>query len=111
MDQMVVACATNGHALLLDCRSLEAHQITLPAAVRVVVMSTGVRRSLSTSAYNERRAACERAVAAVRLSEPTVRALRDVDAAMLERARSRMDATAFRRASHVVAEILRPESF
>jgi galactokinase len=109
MDQMVVACARGGTALLLDCRSLETEHVPLPSSVRIVIMNTGVRRTLATSAYNERRASCERAVTAVRKVRPSVRALRDVDAPLLERARSTMDETTYRRASHVVAENARPQ--
>ncbi len=109
MDQMAVACAQDGQALLLDCRSRATRQVTLPRDVRVVVMNTGVRRSLTTSAYNDRRAACERAVAAVRRIDPSVTALRDVEAGLLDRARGGMDPVDFRRAAHVVAEIPRPE--
>ena len=111
MDQMAVACAREGQALLIDCRSLETRDVPLPQAAKVVVMHTGVRRALATSAYNDRRAACERAVAAVQRLAPSVRALRDVDQPLLERARAQMDDTAFRRASHVIAENLRPEAF
>ena len=76
-----------------------------------MIVNSGVRRSLATSAYNERRAACERAVAAVRTFAPGVRALRDVDEHALEQARDAMDDEAFRRASHVVAENRRPARF
>jgi galactokinase len=111
MDQMAVACAIDGHALLIDCRSLETRHVTLPPNVRVVVMNSGVRRSLATSAYNERRAACERAVAAVQEIDRSVVALRDVDRPLLEQARPRMDEITFRRALHVVDENRRPEVF
>jgi galactokinase len=108
MDQLSVAAAHEGCALLLDCRSLETEDVPIPPGSRVVVFDTGVRRSLTTSAYNERREACERAVAAVRTIEPSVRALRDVDMPLLERARDAMDGVAYRRASHVVPENHRP---
>ena len=108
MDQMAAACAHEGRALLIDCRSLETRDVPLPAEARIVVLHSGVRRALATSAYNERRQACERAVAAVRRLDPSVRALRDVDQAMLEPGRAFMDEVAFRRASHVVAENARP---
>ena len=108
MDQMVVACARDGKALLLDCRSLESEDVALPSSVRIVIMNSGVRRALITSAYNDRRASCERAAAAVRELRPDVRALRDVDSALLGRAKASMDETTFRRASHVVAENARP---
>jgi galactokinase len=111
MDQMAVACARDGRALLIDCRSLETEDVELPPTVRVVVINSGVRRSLSSSAYNDRRASCERAVAAVRQLEPRVRALRDVDEATLTRAETRMDDTVYRRALHVVRENHRPLRF
>ncbi|MGE5246546.1 MAG: galactokinase [Betaproteobacteria bacterium] len=108
MDQFASALGRSGCALLLDCRSLGARPVPVPADAAVVVMDTAVRRALSSSAYNARRAACARAVAAVRKLAPDVAALRDVDAALLARARDRMDDEAFRRASHVVAENGRP---
>ena len=76
-----------------------------------MIVNSGVRRSLATSAYNDRRAACERAVAAVRTFAPDVRALRDVDERALEQRAQAMDEEAFRRASHVVAENRRPARF
>ena len=111
MDQMAVACARAGRALLLDCRSLTTSDVLIPAGVRIVIVNTGVRRSLATSAYNDRRAACERAVAAVHRFSPDVRALRDVDEPALAHARDAMDEEAFRRAEHVVAENRRPARF
>ncbi len=108
MDQMAVACGRPGQALLLDCRSLTTEDVPLPENAGVVIVYSGVSRTLAASAYNDRRAACERAVAAIREVEPSVRALRDVDAALLSLARSRMDDIAFRRASHVITENARP---
>ncbi len=108
MDQLASAACEDGHALLVDCRSLETRLVPIPEEASLVVMDTGVRRSLAGSEYNERRAACERAVAAVRTIAPGVHALRDVDAALLERARGAMDEVAYRRAHHVVHETRRP---
>ena len=111
MDQMAVACARAGRALLLDCRSLATSDVIIPEDVRIVIVNSGVRRSLATSAYNERRASCERAVAAVRTFAPGVRALRDVDESALVQARTAMGDEAFQRAGHVVAENRRPARF
>jgi galactokinase len=104
MDQFASACGQAGHALLLDCRSLEWRPVRLPGELALVVIHTGVPRSLGASAYNERRAACERAVAAIAGREPQVRSLRDVDERLLERHAARLDEEALRRARHVVAE-------
>ena len=65
MDQFASAACREGHALLLDCRSLETRPVPVPAGAAVVVMDTGARRSLAGSAYNDRRAACERVVAEI----------------------------------------------
>jgi len=108
MDQFASAASVKGHALLLDCRSLETRLVPIPVAAAVVVMDTGVRRALRSSEYNERRSACEQAVKTIRTIAPQVRALRDVDAALLERARPAMPADVYRRAKHVVDEIPRP---
>ena len=108
MDQFASAACTAGHALLLDCRSLETQPVPLPDAVAVVVMDTGARRSLAASAYNERRAACERVVTEIARTKPEVTALRDVSADDLEAALPRLDETDAKRARHVVAEIARP---
>jgi galactokinase len=108
MDQFASAACAEGHALLLDCRSLETRPVPVPGAAAVVVMDTGARRSLAASAYNERRAACERVVAALAKTRPGIRALRDVTAEELEAHAPQLDATDLKRARHVVAEIARP---
>jgi galactokinase len=111
MDQMAVACGRRGAALLLDCRSLAIEDVPLPSDTRIVVVYSGVTRALADSAYNDRRAACERAVAAVQRIDPAVMALRDVGVPMLLEAKPLMDDTAYRRAAHVVPEIDRPGKF
>jgi galactokinase len=104
MDQFASACGVAGAAVLLDCRSLEHRVVPLPTDVVLVVAHTGVPRSLGSSAYNERRADCERAVAAIATREPAVRSLRDVDEPMLERHRELLDEVAAARALHIVRE-------
>jgi len=61
-DQTIAALAKPGHALLLECASLEAQQIPLPKACRLLVVDTGVRHDLLASAFNTRRAECDAAV-------------------------------------------------
>jgi galactokinase len=110
MDQFASAACETGHALLLDCRSLATRPVPVPGSAAVVVMDTGARRSLAASAYNDRRAACERVVAELAKTRPQIRALRDVAPDELEAAAPRLDATDLKRARHVVAETLRPEA-
>lgn len=56
MDQLIAAQGEPGHALLIDCRSLDSRPVPLPPGTEVVVLDTGTRRGLTGSAYNERRA-------------------------------------------------------
>lgn len=99
MDPLVVASATQNHAMLIDCRSLKAEAVPLPDNVAVIVLDTNTRRGLVDSAYNERRRQCE--AAAMILGVP---ALRDVDLPTLQRAGTRLDPVTLRRARHVVTE-------
>jgi galactokinase len=99
MDQLASASGRAGHALLVDCRSLAVRPVPFPSALRVVVIDSAVQRELSDSAYNQRRAQCEQAAEAL-----GVAALRDADAALLERHRDRLDPVVYRRARHVVTE-------
>jgi len=108
MDQFASAAGVADHAILLDCRSLDWRPVPLPLVdCAMVVCHSGSSRRLDTSAYNQRRAECERAVAVIARLNPAVRSLRDVDPAMLEAASDRMDEVAARRARHVVEENLR----
>ncbi len=105
MDQFASAHGLRGHALLLDCRSLEFRPVALPMERHaLVVCDTRVPRRLETSEYNARRAECEAAVRALARHVPGLTSLRDVDAAMLERYGAELDAVALRRATHVVTE-------
>jgi galactokinase len=79
MDQLVAACGRKGHALLIDCRSLEITHIPLNTSSTVIVIcDTRVKHELSSSEYNTRRAECERGVEILRQALPGIRALRDV---------------------------------
>ena len=105
MDQFASSLGVAGAGLFLDCRSLEWHPVALPLAeIALVVCNSGSARRLDVSAYNNRRAECERAAAAIALREPGVRSLRDVDRDMLARNRDALDPIAERRARHVVEE-------
>ena len=110
MDQFTAAMAREGHALLLDCRSLSHSPVHIPGEAVVIVMDTGAPRTLAGSAFNERSASCRAAVAALRAADPAVYALRDVNLEFLQANRGRLDETTYRRAHHVVEENARPQA-
>jgi len=104
MDQFVSCFGRQGHALMLDCRSLEATYLQLPPSVRLVICNTMVRHELAAGEYNERRASCERAVKAIGKILPDLRALRDLNLESLEHHRSLLTDVDFRRCRHVIKE-------
>lgn len=99
MDQMISAAGKAGHALLIDCRSLETQTAPLPPDTAVVVLDTATRRGLVDSVYNERRAQCE--LAARFFGVP---ALRDVSREQFEARVVQLDEPIRRRARHVITE-------
>lgn len=99
MDQMISASGLAGHALLIDCRSLETESVPLPPGTAVVVLDTVTRRGLVDSSYNERRAQCEEAA---RFFD--VPALRDVSVERFEAESGAMDPLIRQRARHIITE-------
>jgi galactokinase len=104
MDQMASAVSKKGHALFLDCRSLEYQHVTLPRGISIVILDTSTRRGLVDSAYNERRSQCEEAARWF-----GVKALRDVsvdefEASIREGGNRLLGETVLKRARHIVTE-------
>jgi galactokinase len=105
MDQMASAASTTGSALLLDCRTLETRAVPLHAGLAITVIDSGLRRSLTESAFNQRRSECEAAA-----RHYGVASLRDLTPGALAAGRAGLDEVLFLRARHVVAEIARVEA-
>jgi galactokinase len=97
MDQLISAQGKTGHALLIDCRSLELTNAPIPDDVAIMIVHSGVTRGLVEGHYNERRRQCESAAQAM-----GVAALRDADLNMLETAK--LDSVTQSRARHVITE-------
>ena len=101
MDQLASVRGVAGHALLIDCRTLEVIEVPVPDDAEIRIIPSGQARALAESEYAERRLACE---AAARLIGP----LRDAQTADVE---SIVDPTLRARARHVVTENLRVLDF
>ena len=104
MDQFVSCHGRAGHALLIDCRSLEYRTLRIPAKVSLVICNTMVKHKLQAGEYNVRRAECEEAVRKLSAASPTVRSLRDVSLEQLAQNRSLLSETLYRRCRHVISE-------
>ncbi len=98
MDQFASALGRAGHALLIDCRSLEVEHVPLALeehGVSIVVVDSKLPRRLVDTPYNRRREECFEAAQALGLES-----LRDADETALETLREPLR----RRARHVVSE-------
>ncbi len=104
MDQMAAACGQAGHALCLDCRTLEVQPVPLPPGATIVVADSGVRRELAASEYNRRRQQCEEAVRILSAHLPDIRALRDVSPEDFARLQYHLPELLRKRTRHVVSE-------
>jgi galactokinase len=104
MDQFVSCLGKAGHALLLDCRSLEFELIPIPERVRMVVCNTMVKHEHAGGEYNRRREECEEGVGVLARWYPEIRALRDVSADQLTGHEKDIPEKIFRRCRHVVEE-------
>jgi galactokinase len=105
MDQISSACGVDGHALLIDCRSLEVRPVPIPRGAAIMIFNSMVTRGLVDSEYNTRRRQCEEAAAHF-----GVRALRDLELSTLRERGAELDPVVLRRACHVVTEIARVRS-
>ena len=108
MDQFASGLGRADHALMLDCRSLS--YVDIPVTLgdhRIVIISSEVKRELTSSAYNERRAQCEEGVALFKQYDPSVRALRDVTLDQVSAHATELSDIVRRRCSHVVNENMR----
>ena len=101
MDQAASTLCTPGHALLLDCRTLDTRQVRMeldPAGLELMVLDTRTPHALVNSEYATRRASCEDASRL--LGVGALRDVTDLDAALAELP----DPVMRRRVRHVVTE-------
>ena len=105
MDQSVSVMATQGSALLLDCRDLSTKNISFDVAsngLELLIIDTQAHHALTDGGYAERRASCESVV--VKLG---ITSLRELSMEQLENSRALLTETEFVRARHAVTEMKR----
>ena len=105
MDQSVSLMATQGSALLLDCRDLTTKNIPFDVAssgLELLIIDTQAHHALTDGGYAERRASCESVVAKLGINS-----LRELSMEQLENSRALLTETEFLRARHAVTEMKR----
>jgi galactokinase len=102
MDQSASTLARAGHALFLDCRTLDVEHIPFDVAavgLAVLVINTNAPHRHVDGEYADRRAVCEAAARSL-----GVRALRDISVAQLPDVLGHLDGVSARRVRHIVTE-------
>lgn len=105
MDQYASMFGIKNHALLLDCRSVEAtpYEINFENH-ELMLINTNVKHSLSDSAYNDRRSVCES------ISEMLgIKALRDATENDLQKVKGKVTEENYQKALFVIQENERAE--
>jgi galactokinase len=104
MDQFASCLGKAGHALMLDCRSLDFSYIPLPDSVRIVICNSMVKHEHSGGEYNRRREECDEGVKILKKWYPEIKALRDVSVEQLESHAADLPPVIYKRCLHVVTE-------
>ena len=111
MDQYISVFGRRNCAVEIDCRSLEHHDVPLPAGATFVAVNSMVKHALGASAYRDRVAECAAAVNGIAGQFPAVTSLRDVAPQQLAAVQAGLPPVVARRARHVVTEDARVERF
>ena len=105
MDQSVSLMATNGFALLLDCRDLSTRNIPFDVAshgLELLIIDTQAHHALTDGGYAERRASCESVAAKL-----GVKSMRELTKEQLDSSRDKLSESEYIRARHAVTEMKR----
>jgi galactokinase len=105
MDQSVSLMATQGFALLLDCRDLTTRNIPFDVAshgLELLIIDTQAHHALTDGGYAERRASCESVAAKLH-----VQSMRELTMDQLDSSREKITDTEYLRARHAVTEMKR----
>ena len=107
MDQYASMFGVKNSALLLDCRTIESEPYKIDfKEYRLMLVNTNVKHDLSESAYNDRRAVCEKVCSILHIE-----ALRDAAKSNLDAIASHISEEEYRKALYVINENKRVKQF
>jgi galactokinase len=105
MDQFTNLFGRKGHAIKLDCRSMDFEYYPFnQKGIQIVLFDTKIQRELVMSEYNERRKQCEEGVRILNQIDPSVKSLRDVTYDQLQNHKEDFDPVIHKRCTYVVDE-------
>jgi galactokinase len=105
MEALCILGAEQGNALFMDAREMKTEQVALALdGAMVVVLDSGVSRSLKTGDYTKRQDECKEALKLLQAKNSAYKALRDVKVLPFERYKKVLPNVLAARAEHVVYE-------
>ncbi len=107
MDQFASANGIKNAFLFFDTTNLDWYQVEIPDTVSIVITNSKIPRSLSTSAYNDRRDSCEQALLIIQNKFPDVQNLCELSLSEFEEVQKSLEDTLQKRSKHVVEECAR----
>ncbi|MBC7913748.1 MAG: galactokinase [Pyrinomonadaceae bacterium] len=110
MDQFASLFGKEGHLIKLDCKTNTHTYIPYtPTDIEIILLDSGVKHHLVSSAYNERRDQCQKGVEIVNSHHPEINSLPQITEAMLLQYVKPIDEVAYNRCLYVIQEIDRLE--
>ncbi|PKO07286.1 MAG: galactokinase [Chloroflexi bacterium HGW-Chloroflexi-3] len=107
MDQFASANGVQNSLLFFNTTTLDWFPVELPDNVTIVITNSKIPRSLSNSAYNERRDSCEKALNDLRKNYPNRSNLCQISISEFEEVEKELEETLQKRAKHVIHECAR----
>ncbi|MBQ0143182.1 MAG: galactokinase [Prevotellaceae bacterium] len=105
MDQFISLHGKKGQLVRLDCNNGEFELFPWrPRGYKLVLINSCVKHELAGSPYNDRRKSCENVVGAIKTFKPEVATLRDCTSEDLEKVRSEVGETDYKRAKYILEE-------
>lgn len=111
MDQYASVFGREHSAIKIDCRSLNHEYVSLPQDVAVIAVNSMVKHELGSSAYRDRVAECNEAVAALKKIDPSIQSLRDVSTEFFVNVQESIPPIPRQRARHVIGDTQRVVDF
>lgn len=104
MDQYASACGKAGHAMLLDCKTLECEYAPVDLKdCSLVIINCNKPHNLVESKYNERRSETDEALLALQ-KQVNITCLAELSKENLEKHAHTLSETVYKRVKHVVEE-------
>jgi len=108
MDQFASMMGKENQVIKLDCRSMEYKYVPFNLdGIKILLLNTNVKHSLTSSEYNTRRKECMQAVELIQQYKPSVNSLRDATVQMLDQYVLPFNELVYKRARFVVDEMER----